>query len=327
MSLKDDPRIPVKLRSRLRTAAERAGYFPNDLPNVLLTGRTGLMGLVVPLVNSPFVSGFLDAALEVIWKSGRISLVLCSELNLDREEEMLRRLARQRVEGVILMPAREDRGKKHVAALLKDHVPLVAFDNPIPKLNLPLVTSDDLLGGRLAAQHLIKLGHRRIAHIGCPWESPYADRRRETGYRQAMIEAGLTPRIVPLDRRINWLKGTRAVMQQLMASVHGQPPTAVFGFNDDVAIGVYDFCREHGIRIPADLSVVGYGDQHWRGDIHPWEHVAPPLTTVRQNALAMGTAAGKLLLQLIERRKAVPAQTLVPPLLVTRQSTAPSLER
>ena len=319
MAIQGDQRISEPLRTKIREFAQQEGYFPNDLAWGLRTGRTGLLGIVVPLTNSGFVSGLLDGAIQTFWEAGYFPVTLCSGLDLEAEARMLESLARQRVEGVLLMPSREDSGKRHFAQLLKEHVSIVAINNPVPKLDLPLVASDDVLGGELATQHLIEAGHRRIFHLASPLDSRYADRRREIGYSCVMKNAGLRPGVLHYKERLGWDGNDEAFHQKLLKLISDQKSTAVFCFNDSVALKVYEFCHKAGIRIPDDLSIVGYSNESWQG-MNSLDFVSPPLTTVDQNTRKMGQTAAHLLLKLINDHSTTPMDALVEPRLVQRAS-------
>lgn len=320
MALQDDERISQSLRQQIRKVAEQEGYFPNDLGWGLRTGRTGLVGIVLPMTNSAFISSMLDAAIDKFWGAGYFPITLRSALDLDTEERLLESLARRRVEGVVLMPSREDSGKKHFAALLREHVPLVALNNHIPKLNLPLVASDDTAGAILATRHLIENGHRRILHIGSHLDNRYGHYQREAGYRQAMKEAGLQPKILRFQGRLGPSPSDKTLQSELVRAIDKHKTTALFCFNDNVALVLYDFCRSAGLRIPEDISVVGYSNQGWQGSVHALDFVDPPLTTVDQHAHQIGDTAASTLIQMIKSNTPVPAESLIKPTLVRRAS-------
>ncbi len=318
LALQGEGRISAARREQIREAAARAGYLPNDLGPRLRTGRTGLIGLVIPTLRSGFVSALLEGVLPTLAGAGFSPLLQLSGFEVAREAHLLEQLARQRVEGVILIPSREDSGRQHFAALLAEHVPLVALNNPVPKLRLPLIASDDTLGGQLATRHLLANGHQRILHIGLPLDNRQIDRRREEGYRQTMLEAGLKPKIIRFTHRPGPDAHDPAFREQLARTLPRY--SAVFCFNDAVALEVYRFCREEGIAIPGDLSVVGYSNEGY-----PFDFLSPPLTSVDQNAERMGERAATMLLERIRDQSSRAAEVLIDPFLVQRDSVRPKV--
>ncbi len=320
LAIQGDPRVSAPLREKIREFAEREGYFPNDLAQGLRTGRTGLVGIVVPLLNGAFVSSLLEGAVAELWGANFYPIILCSGLDIRTEATLLERLARRRVEGVLLMPSREDSGKGHFAQLLKNHVPIVTVNNPVPRLELPLVASDDVLGGELATHHLIEAGHRKIFHIGSPLDTRYADRRRENGYNWAMKNAGFRPETIHYDARSGPDQKDAAFQNKLAEAILTQKATAAFCFNDAVALHVYAFCREKGVRIPDDLSVIGYSNEGWHGNTNTLDFTTPPLTSIDQNADQIGRVAATALMSWIQGKSASPEDTLLPPRLVKRSS-------
>lgn len=322
MGLKEDPRISPALREKIRRTAKQQGYFPNDLATVLRTGRTRLIGCIVPAINSAYISGFLEPAMGGLWEAGYFPITLCSQLDPRNEAKMLESLARLRVEGVLIMPSREDRGKRHFAELLRDHIPIVAINNPIPKLELPLVASDDAAGAETATRHLISLGHCRILHIGAPHESRYSDLRREQGYRQAMTAAGLVPTVLYYEDRLQARLPLAALKMELLQKPPTQRPTAILCYHDSLALRLYAFCDRVGMQIPDDLSVIGFSNEGWGEDApHALDFVNPPLSTVEQNSAQIGATAVQCLLALIGNEQPDASRMLIEPVFIEREST------
>lgn len=320
LALQGDKRVSEKLRTKIRRIAEEEGYFPNDLAAVLRTGKTGLIGFVVPRIHSDYIAAFMEPAVRVLWEYNYFPVAVCSRLDQKSEAQILERMARQRVEGLLIMPCREDSGKLHFAEFLQRHIPIVTINNPIPKLDLPMVSSDDIKGAKLATDYLIGKGHRNILHIGAPHESRHADVRREKGFREVMKKAGLTPRVLYYNDRVEMRISTADLERELLPGKSGNPATAVFCFNDDIALMLYSFCQTRGIRIPEDLSVVGYCNEGGSEALHYLDCVSPPLTTVDQNPQEIGRKSAETLLHLIEHDEPVVPPLLIQPNLVERSS-------
>ena len=179
---------------------------------------------------------------------------------------------------------------------------------------MPLVQVDNRLGARLASEHLLALGHRRIAHITGPrgWVAT-EDRRR--GYYAALASAGILPEpTLEIDSIPEIVPGREAAARLLALP---ERPTAIFAFNDNIAIGVIQAARARGLRVPEDLSIVGFDD------IEHATIVSPELTTVRQPLAEMGRTAVSLLNRLLERQRFETLHVELATRLVVRDSTAP----
>jgi DNA-binding LacI/PurR family transcriptional regulator len=220
----------------------------------------------------------------------------------------------RRPTGVI--PVFSDLSAQQRAQLAAVGIPLVVLDpNGVPNDEVPSIGSTNWIGGLSATRHLLELGHRRIAVITGPrWA--LSSRARLDGYRAALDAAG-----VPVDPALitegafeiaDGMSHTRELLRL------SDPPTAIFAFNDGMAIGVYHAASVAGLRVPADLSVVGFDDYH---PLDEW--LVPPLTTVRQPLTEMGAAAGRMVLDLARGATSQPRRLELATELVVRASTAP----
>jgi DNA-binding LacI/PurR family transcriptional regulator len=215
-----------------------------------------------------------------------------------------------RVDGVLLLsPIRED---ESVLELRRRGIPLVLLDNQMPHSPAPSIVVDNFKGGYEAARHLIEQGHRQIAHIAGPG-TYLSSRERERGFRAALAEAGLQPFAV--ERGDFRISSGREVAERWIQS--GGLPTAVFAADDSIAVGVMDACKTAGLRLPRDLSIVGYDDQPAALEFRP------ELTTVRQPAKQIARQGVELLLKAIEGAPLRSEAVKLEPELVVRQSTAP----
>lgn len=201
-----------------------------------------------------------------------------------------------------------------VQAFAQAGVPLVAVDPPEPDDAVISVSSTNFTGGVLAANHLVELGHRRIALAGGPPDS-VTGRERDHGYRSALETAGLVPdEELMRQGAYSYDAGVRMGLELLGGAA---PPTAVFAANDLIALGVLEAARQAGLRVPHDLSVVGFDDT----PAAQWS--APPLTTVQQNMTGLGRVALRTLAQLADGQQPVSHRIELATSLVERQSTAP----
>ncbi len=306
--------VAPKTREAVLKAVADHGFAMNRNARALSGGRTGLVGVTVPLVAETYFSVILSGIAEALYEQD-MRIVLCPTLHQhEREVNLLDRLMHGTTDGAILTLPEES--NKELKALKRQSLPFVVIDPRIPlDETIPAVSAGHATGARDATEHLLSLGHRRIAAITGPptW---MASTERLNGYRAAMAAAGVLPDpklVVPSDFRIDGGEAAAGTLLDL-----ADPPTAIFGFNDNVAIGALQAARARGLRVPDDLSVAGFDDS---------EHaalVSPALTTVRQPLAEMGRIAVSLLLRLIENQSVETLRIELATRLIVRDSTAPA---
>lgn len=314
-------RLSPATRARILALAAQTGYRPNRLARSLKTQRTHLLGVLVPDISNPFFA-ILLRAVEQATRAAGYSVILC---NTDDDPahfaQHLRVLSEGHVDGLLVATAR--RGDPTLALLPTLGLPYVLVNRRGDRDDEAFVVADDATGGRLVAEHLVALGHRRIAHIAGPPDAS------STATRLAAFRARLAELGVPLADRLVVPGGlTEEAGERGMAALLALPaaerPTAVFAANDLVAIGAMAVARAAGLRLPVDLSVVGYND------IPLAARVAPTLTTVRVPLGEMGRRASELLIRRLQDARAPldgACQTVLPVELVVRASTAPPASR
>lgn len=320
LALKDDGRVAPDLRKRIQKTAESEGYLASDLTRALVTGRSHTIGVVTTAFASPgsiLVSGIVEAAFE----ASLVPIVLNSGMAHEREEEQLQRLARLRVDGIILSPSWEGFGKKHCAEVLARRIPLVLVNRPVPLLNLPEVSSDNRRAGELAAEHLLACGHRRMFCIDSPTESRLRRPGRGAGFVGACRTAGARVSVFHLNERNREASEVPGILDRALAGQPARRPTAVFCHNDYVALAVYHAARLRGLDLPGDLSVVGCGNIGQANELHMMDFLTPPLTSIDQTPEKVGRLALKTMLDLIAG-KTVKEHAVVAPKLVKRGSVA-----
>ena len=303
--------VSADLRQRVLAAMAELGYQPNALARSLRRKQTHTLGMIVPDSANPFFAevarGIEDTSFDIGY-----TVILCNSVgSLAREALYVDLLAKKQVDGVLLVAAGDS--LRQVRTLQVRAIPLVVVDRDLPGSVVDCVLTDNVQGGRLATEHLLHLGHRRIGCItGASDLTPSAG--RADGYRQALAAAG-----IPCDETLI-IKGD---FQDQSGYVGAQellrlpnPPTAIFACNDLMAIGAMSAALEAGLRVPTDLSVVGFDDIHLAG------YVNPPLTTVAQPKFELGRTAARMLLERIDKRDLAPRRCLLPTQLVVRHSTA-----
>ena len=306
--------VSEETRELVSSVIREHGYATNRTARSLSAGRTGLVGVLVPLVYPVYFSAILSGAAEALYEH-ELRLVLSpTHHEHDREVSLLDRLMHGLTDGALLVLPEES--SDELARLLDQGYRFVVVDPRLPlEEPIPSVSAAHTTGADQAMQHLLALGHRRIAAITGPrgWIAT-EDRRR--GYLAALAGAGVVPDpALVLESNFEIAGGIDAVNRLLDLD---EPPTAIFAFNDNLAIGVIHAARARGIRVPEELSVVGFDDV---------EHatiVFPSLTTVRQPLAEMGRTAVSLLTRLLARQRVETLRIELGTRLVVRESTAPA---
>ena len=312
-ALRDSPAVRETTRRRVFAVSKRLRYQPSALARGLVTRRTHTVGLLISDIANPFFIRAVRAVEDVAQKNG-YNVILCNtDEDPTKEKRYLRVLVEKRVDGIIL--ATTAGSLQAVRDVRWRRIPLVLFDRELPHVSIDTVKVDSVLGGRLATEHLLGLGHRRIAIIHGPVvRSTGAERLR--GYLLALRAAGLRPEPA-LIREGNFKQDSGREMTRKLLELSPRP-TALFCTNNLMTVGAMQTLHEQGVRIPTDLSLVGYDDMEW------WTLTHPPLTTVGQPVYDLGREAMRLLLAQIEansRRR--PQRVILKPELLPRASCGP----
>lgn len=314
-AINDHPLINAETRARVLEVARRMNYQPNQHARALATNRSYLIGVVVPdLMNLYFAE--VARAIESVARPAGFQLLICST-----DEDATRELGEveallHRTDGLIIssvLPPTETRAYRK---LINDGAKMVLVDRTMRNLRCPAVATDNLEVGKLATNHLIKLGHRRIGHLRGDASSMSAERME--GYKQALAQHELIYDAA-LVRPCGLLESEGyAAMRAWLAEAN--VPEAVFAVNDLAAIGAMQAMEEAGVRVGRDLALAG------AGNIHYGHMLRVPLTTVSWSRSEMGKHAARLLIQLITGGPmAAKAQTtILPPELVVRHSCGAS---
>ncbi|MBC8135920.1 MAG: LacI family DNA-binding transcriptional regulator [Fibrella sp.] len=315
--LNDGPR-PVKPETRQRILAtmQRLNYHPSAMARGLARQRTHTIGVLFGVVepSAVILNAYSAAVLQ-----GILTAAASTGYNVTHytaawidAQHSLPGFRDRRSDGLIVVAPTTD--SDLMPSLTGLHVPLVAVSWPSERGDIPSVDGDDRIGSRLAVQYLVELGHRRIAHLMGHPNLVSSVARRDT-FLDVLREAGITP----LPEYI--LPGQYSTeighenARRLLGSPN--PPTAIFAGNDEIAVGVVEAARELGIRIPDQLSLVGYDDRPLSALMNP------RLTTIRQPFVKIGEHAVRLLIQKVEGKEVLPITHLLAPELVIRESTAP----
>ena len=309
--------ISDKTVARVMQAATELEYDPNPLASALASSRTLMVGLVISDIQNPFSSTLARGVQDNLERERYITIIVNTDGDPDKELGVLREIYRRGVDGFIIAPPQRGNEAEHnryILDLVRKGLPVVTVGNWLKHPKVDYVTSRAQDGAIAAVDHLVALGHEKIAFIGGRYTRGIAV-GRWLGYQEALIKHGLPLQpdwMVEADVSIS---GGEAGMTHLLAPA--KRPTAVLTVNDLVALGAISTCRSQGLRVPDDLSIVGFDDI-------PFAAVAvPPLTTVAQPAYELGARAAELLLRRMRDPDAPGQQAVLECHLVVRQTTAP----
>jgi len=316
-ALNDSPLVTEETRARIKTTALEMGYIPNAVARSLKAQRSGTVGLVVTSLTDPFFSEVMAGVDEVASEAGLSMFITASHNDPEREMEVIETFHRRRVEGIIVAASRLS--GRYQQRLERIQVPIVLLnqhtEDTQPRFHS--VAFDEQAGAKLAAEHLLSLGHRRIGYLGLG-NRQRSNRLRLAGYYEALRDAGIVAdpawALVVPEAEIQ-SRGDNDVGESSCPSLLSSGVTAVLCYNDRVAIGALEACRHQGLAVPDAISIVGFDDV----ELARW--VSPALTTIRQPRLEMGCVAMKMVLGLLSDQP-VDNRSLQPQLIV-RQSSAP----
>ncbi len=299
--------VSEEVRQRVQAAMIELGYHPNALARSLRRGETNTLGLILPDSANPFFAE-IGHSVETAAFSHGYNVILCNtDGDVDRERTYVDVLLKKQVDGIVFVAAGER--SDSISHILKLEIPIVVVDRDLPEVQLDTVLSDNYQGGYLATQHLINLGHRRIACISGPSHlNPSA--LRVTGYKQALLDAHI-PVYDHLMRQGNFhpSSGWQATLDLLTLP---EKPTAIFACNDLMAMGVLRAAAECGVRVPQELAVMGYDD------IELSSYTTPALSTVRQPKAEIGQTAVRMVLERIQNKDIPPRRELHPAQVIVR---------
>lgn len=304
-------RVSKAVVRRISETAERLGYRANLVAASLRTGRSHLIGILVPDIANTVFSPILSGASERLAAEGYLTVV-ADVPDGGRQLDLARSLVARQVEGLLLAAVTRD--DPLVDYCIAQRLPAVLVNRSEARRRLSSVVSDDALGMQLAVDHLMDLGHRAIAQIGGP-ESTSTGYNRHRGFLAAIAARGLAPETAPCESAEAYAREAGQAAAHRLLEAHPEI-TAFVAANDLLALGCYDALKARGLRCPADVSVVGHNDMPLV------DLVAPPLTTVRISHREMGWEAADLLLQGMRDPSASTRTLVLAPQLVVRDSTA-----
>lgn len=313
--MRDAPDISAETKTRIKLIAQQMGYVPDNVARGLRYRRTKLLGLIIPSIANPIFARMVLAIEDKAHELG-FELILAQTHNIaEREDSNIIRLLSRKVEGLLIWPVYRPADEVRIYRELQNRgIPTVILGPTVAYCRqFTNVECDDEGGSRSLTQHLLKLGHQRIAFLTGPILAPWAQRRL-AGYRTALHESGIDTDDKLIFQAGSTIEdGARAAQQMLAESCDA---TAIQAVNDLAAIGCAEVYLNKGVQIPQMLSIAGFGN------IMSAEFFRVPLTTVRQPKHKLGETAMEVLTQLLGGKKVEPIQ--LPAELIVRASTGPA---
>jgi LacI family transcriptional regulator len=308
------PDVAPATRDAVLRAMRQHNFTTNRSARALSVGRTGLIGFTIPLLDENYFTAILSGAAEALYEQEMRAVICPTHHEHEREVTLLERLMNGTTDGAIILLPEET--SSELRKLQEVGYPFVVADpRELLDEGIPAVSAAHFAGARAATDHLLRLGHRRIGLItGHPgWT---ATEERLNGYRAALVAAGLpvNPDLI-VEGGFSTDRGQVAARRLLDLP---EPPTAIFASNDNTAVATIRVASERGLRVPDDLSVVGFDDTELA------RTVFPALTTVRQPLAELGRTAVSLLNRLIDGQRVEALRVELATRLVVRESTAPA---
>lgn len=310
-ALNDSYEIGQEMRERVKALAEKWNYRPNPFALSLLKNTPRIIGIIVPDIVTHFYSSIISGINDVARKNGYSVIITSSYEQYEQELHCVEDLVSMRVEGVLACLSQETTDYSHFLSLADMDTPLVLFDRVCLTDTFSSVVADNMESARVATIHLLETGSRRVAFLG---GSDHLDivRQRRAGYIAALEENG-----IPVEddliicEKMSYREGREGCSRLLSLS---SPPDAILAMNDTLAFAAMKEIKKHGLRIPEEVSLIGYTDE-----LHS-NYVEPSLTAVTHQTYKMGEESCSLLLKQIKTHEK-PRQVVVPTHLSVRDSS------
>lgn len=309
--LNGNPLVKDETRLAVQKAIKTTGYRPNRVAQRLrsATRNRKLIGLLIPDIQNPFYVDVIRGIEEYAYAHGSAVVIGNFSQDQKKEKRYIDILRSESVDGFIVAP---HHGRdEYVEELLNDGQAVVCIDRGVTGLNVDVVKSDNEHGAFIAIEHLVKVGHKRIAHITGDPSIP-TTHERIAGYRAALEKYGLpVDETIIQGRESNFKSGAEIAAALLDLP---EPPTAIFTGNNLLTLGALETIHKRGVLIPGQVAIVGFDDMYWANSLNP------PLTAIRQHGFEMGQRAIELLYQRILHPARLPAHVVIKTELMVRKS-------
>jgi LacI family transcriptional regulator len=290
--IKGGARVSPDTLERVRAIIRKLGYHPNKAAQILKGERTKIIGLVAPNISNPFFALCVEAAQDISRTHGFLLIMTCSNDIPSVELDDINALLQRQVEGILLVPVATCNNEL-VQILSQTPIPVVSFDRPIHNSSVPSVVSTNYKGSKEATRHLISHGCKHIVCLAMKGdESLYTSKERIRGYRIAMQEAHLMPRI---DFSCTTQESTELALKSYLCEAN--PPDAIFAIRNHVTIFAFEALHKLHVRIPETIALVGFDDFQLASSLEP------SITVVKQEIEQMGKMAAMLLFDQILKRQ------------------------
>ncbi|MCO4291581.1 LacI family transcriptional regulator [Solitalea sp. MAHUQ-68] len=314
-ALNDHPRIAAATKEAVREMAIKLNYQQNKLASSLRSGRTGIVGVLVPTLDVSFFSSVVHGIETVMNENGYNILLYQSKEIYEDEIRGVDTFLQTRVEGIISSVALSTKNYDHFIDLKKRKIPLLMFDRTVDEIGVPYVRIDDYGGGFMATEHLIKQGCKRIVHISTDQQVEIF-KERLRGYKEALLKYGL-----PIDESLIFYGnlsielGKNCIKKLVDEKVDFD---GVFAFEDYTGLGALKELKDLKINVPEQVKVIAFANEAFGA------HITPSMSTVDQQTVKMGEEAARLFLKLIKENKYyenAPEQIILDPILIQRESS------
>lgn len=313
-ALNNNPRISEETRKAVLKAAKQLNYQPNNIAAALRNGKSHIIGVIVPTADRTFFASVVRGIEEIANKLNYKVIICQTYDSYEKEVQTIDALLSARVDGIIASIGKNTENFSHYKKVLASGLPLVLFDRTTDQLDVSQVGINDYLGSYKIVEHLIQQGCKRIAHFTSPKKiSIFKERLR--GYTEALRDNG-----IPFDESLVissnlQLEGGRQSMEQLLKT--GELPDAIFSASDYGAMGAMQVLKENGIAIPDQVALAGFSNEPFTS------FTEPPLTTVDQLSLTMGSITAELFFEQLKLkdRKFVSQRTVLMPEIIIRKSS------
>ena len=311
--LSGHPDISDETRERVLRRVKELNYQPSSLARSLVTGRSFLVGLIVPELSHPFFADVAKGLANTISRKGYSLIISCSEEDAELERREIRQLRARRLDALVIAST-----QAHIVELDREQTDevFILIDRDLPEARAHFIGIDDKAAGRIATEHLIDIGCRRIAHIRGGDNS--TGLRRYEGYLEALSDHGIEFKESLVVRRSNVDYESQEQGAQAMQLLLDRKdrPDGVFCYNDPLAIGVMKTILAAGLRIPEDIALIGCGNLHFNDSLRVG------LSSIDQHSRQIGERAGELALGLLDsKERGRPRSYILDPELVVRDST------
>jgi LacI family transcriptional regulator len=312
-ALRGNTDISDATRQRVLALMKKLDYQPNLMARSLATGQSSILGLIVPDLLNPFFAELAKSLGGALRTQSNGLILASSEENPEIEQAEIRMMLARGVDALLIASCQPT--LQGFYSVHNQRTPFVLVDRSFPQLRANFVGTDDYAGGRLATEHLIEIGRKRLAYIGSPDLSPAAERFR--GFRSALRDHDIELReSFVLSSPIGNAAGDNAGYEMMRQLLKGRSrPNGVFCHNDVIAIGAMKATLDAGLSVPDDIAFVGFDNVRYSKYLHI------PLTSVDQSTAQIGETAAQLALDLVAEKVDKPKTILLAPTLVVRQSS------